>query len=93
MEIEFIEFTFSLINKTNENITFKSFSSEDKYNEDYDVNINEIKPNDEFIMKFKVKINKEIEGEIFFDKTSFTIKNYVQSRRNNVSGTNQYTKK
>ncbi len=79
MEIEFIGFTFSLINKTNENITFKSFDSEDKYKKDYNVNIKEIKPDDEFIIKFKVRIGKEIEGEIFFDKTSFSIENYIQS--------------
>lgn len=82
MENEFIEFTFRLINNTNDIINYKNFESEEKYIKDYFVNIREIRPLDEFIIKFKIRTNKELTGEIIFDKTSFIIKNYLQSNSN-----------
>jgi hypothetical protein len=79
MELEFINFIFELENNTDKIIKFKTFESEDKCKVDYLANIKDIRPGEKFVIKFNIRTNKELEGEIIFDKTSFIIKNYLQS--------------
>jgi hypothetical protein len=78
MEVNFINFVFSFTNKTKDILIFSNFGT-DGHKVDYEINKNEIKKDEEFVIKFKIRTNKELIGELFFNKTSFLINNYLQS--------------